>query len=123
MAAREESEPAKLRKLSVVVPVYQGETTLEGLVREIDPLTCQQTTPEGVAFRVAQVTFTKDVVAAAVSWGASLRRRRTTTVRPNTPATAAPSHGETTNDEDNVVAASQTTTAASAYRSAAMKRR
>ena len=46
--------------ISVVVPVYQGERTLEALVREIEPLTNPQRTPAGRSFRVRELIFVHD---------------------------------------------------------------
>lgn len=60
-------EPAKasnpgvdVQEVSLVVPVYQGERTLEALVREIEPLTVPQATPQGRAFRVAELLLVHD---------------------------------------------------------------
>ena len=46
--------------LSLVVPVYQGELTLEALVDEIAPLVANQTSPKGRAFRVLELIFVHD---------------------------------------------------------------
>ena len=46
--------------VSIVVPVYQGEFTLESLLVEIEPLTAPQTTPDGAQFRVAEVILVHD---------------------------------------------------------------
>ncbi len=54
-----ETEP-DARRVSVVVPVYQGARTLESLVEEIAPLTSIQHTPHGQPFRVADVIFVND---------------------------------------------------------------
>jgi undecaprenyl-phosphate 4-deoxy-4-formamido-L-arabinose transferase len=56
----EAADGAPVPTLSIVVPVYQGERTLEGLVREIEPLTAPQRTPQGAAFRVAEVILVHD---------------------------------------------------------------
>ena len=54
--AREESTT----DLAVVVPVYQGELTLERLVEEIAPLTHGALSPAGRAYRVAEVVLVHD---------------------------------------------------------------
>lgn len=46
--------------LSIVVPVYQGEPTLELLLAEIKPLVTTQTTPNGVHFHVSEVILVHD---------------------------------------------------------------
>jgi polyisoprenyl-phosphate glycosyltransferase len=46
--------------ISIVVPVYQGELTLEPLLAEIEPLTAVQTTRGGVQFRVCEVVLVHD---------------------------------------------------------------
>jgi glycosyltransferase involved in cell wall biosynthesis len=43
-----------------VIPVYQGEFTLEPLLAEIEPLTHPQRTPRGQAFRVSEVILVHD---------------------------------------------------------------
>ncbi len=48
------------RTVSVVVPVYQGELTLEALVGEVEPLTALQTTPGGRPFRVVELIMVHD---------------------------------------------------------------
>ena len=47
-------------RLSVVIPVYQGEETLQGLMAEIAPLTSEQTTPDGRRFKVDEVLLVWD---------------------------------------------------------------
>ena len=47
-------------EVSVVVPVYQGERTLEALVSEIVPLAVCQKTPAGRDFRVSEVVLVYD---------------------------------------------------------------
>jgi undecaprenyl-phosphate 4-deoxy-4-formamido-L-arabinose transferase len=47
-------------RISVVVPVYQGERTLEGLVAEIEPLTAAQATPAGRSYVVSEVLLVHD---------------------------------------------------------------
>jgi glycosyltransferase involved in cell wall biosynthesis len=49
-----------VQTISIVVPVYQGELTLESLLREIEPLTTVQSTPEGVRFQVTEVMLVHD---------------------------------------------------------------
>jgi len=46
--------------ISIVVPVYQGEHTLETLVKEITPLTTNCRTPQGRLMRVAEVILVHD---------------------------------------------------------------
>src|SRR6478736_4760799 len=48
------------RTISVVVPVYQGEHTLEALAEEIRPLTSPQRSPGGERFRVIEVILVHD---------------------------------------------------------------
>ena len=47
-------------KLSIVVPVYQGERTLDALLAEIEPLVAPQVTPRGHPFRVVDVVLVHD---------------------------------------------------------------
>ncbi len=56
-AAPGEPEP---HRLSVVVPVFQGERTLGPLVKEIEPLTRPSRTPGGRAFRVLELILVHD---------------------------------------------------------------
>ncbi len=49
-----------VRRVSIVVPVYQGELTLGALIDEIVPLTLLQHTPQGRAFRVTDVILVND---------------------------------------------------------------
>lgn len=53
-------EDVNVQTVSVVVPVYQGEFTLEPLLVEIEPLTTSQSTPGGVRFRVTEVVLVHD---------------------------------------------------------------
>ena len=46
--------------MSIVVPVYQGERTLEPLLAEIEPLTAPGATPRGRRFHVAEVILVHD---------------------------------------------------------------
>jgi polyisoprenyl-phosphate glycosyltransferase len=47
-------------EVAIVVPVYQGERTLEALLDEIVPLTVPSATPAGRRFRVAEVLLVHD---------------------------------------------------------------
>lgn len=47
-------------RLSIVVPVYQGERTLEALLQEIEPLVELQATPQGRPYRVVDVVLVHD---------------------------------------------------------------
>ena len=49
-----------LHEISLVVPVYQGEHTLQALVEEIIPLTTPQTTLGGYRFRILELLFVHD---------------------------------------------------------------
>ena len=53
-------ENLTVQAISIVVPVYQGEFTLESLLEEIEPLTTTQSTPGGVQFRVSEVILVHD---------------------------------------------------------------
>ena len=46
--------------VSVVIPVYRGESTLPALIAEIAPLTHTQTTPQGRRFRIEEVLLVWD---------------------------------------------------------------
>jgi undecaprenyl-phosphate 4-deoxy-4-formamido-L-arabinose transferase len=50
----------ELHRLSVVVPVYQGERTLDLLLAEIESLTKPQETPRGRPFHVSEVVLVND---------------------------------------------------------------
>jgi glycosyltransferase involved in cell wall biosynthesis len=52
--------PAPEFEVSVVVPVYQGERTLETLAVEVSPLTVTQISPEGRNFRVVELLLVHD---------------------------------------------------------------
>src|SRR5262245_38590243 len=54
---------AAAHRVSVVVPVYQGERTLGRLVAELEPLTHPQRTPQGHLFQVAEVILVHDGAA------------------------------------------------------------
>lgn len=47
-------------RISVVIPVYRGESTLPDLMRELEPLTVEQRTPGGRVFRVEEVLLVWD---------------------------------------------------------------
>jgi undecaprenyl-phosphate 4-deoxy-4-formamido-L-arabinose transferase len=53
-------ESVNVQTISIVVPVYQGELTLEPLLAEIEPLTTSQSTVGGVQFRVSEVILVHD---------------------------------------------------------------
>jgi undecaprenyl-phosphate 4-deoxy-4-formamido-L-arabinose transferase len=53
-------EGVNVQTISIVIPVYQGELTLEPLLTEIEPLTTSQSTPSGVQFRVSEVILVHD---------------------------------------------------------------
>ena len=53
-------EDVHVHAISIVVPVYQGELTLEPLLAEIEPLTISQSTPGGVQFCVSEVMLVHD---------------------------------------------------------------
>jgi len=60
MNETETQERESVLEVSVVVPVYQGEHTLEALAGEIAPLTLSQTTPGGRGFRVVELLLVHD---------------------------------------------------------------
>ena len=49
-----------IQRISIVIPVYRGELTLENLVREIEPLCADTATPRDRAFRVTEVLLVHD---------------------------------------------------------------
>ncbi len=49
-----------LHRLSIVIPVYQGEKTLPILIREIEPLTTEKQTKSGHRFCVTEVVLVHD---------------------------------------------------------------
>ena len=53
-------EDANVRTISIVVPVYRGELTLEPLLAEIEPLTVRQSSPGGIPLRVSEVILVHD---------------------------------------------------------------
>jgi polyisoprenyl-phosphate glycosyltransferase len=52
--------PQDEHDLAIVVPVYQGERTLEALVEEVAPLTRPTVSPGGRAFRVTEMLLVHD---------------------------------------------------------------
>jgi len=50
----------RLHRVSIVIPVYQGELTLRSLVQEIAPLTTPTRTPGGHEFQVIEVLLVND---------------------------------------------------------------
>jgi undecaprenyl-phosphate 4-deoxy-4-formamido-L-arabinose transferase len=52
--------PTSPHRISIVVPVYAGESTLPALIQEIAPLTQAQATPDGHAFEVCEVLLVHD---------------------------------------------------------------
>jgi len=49
-----------VQRVSIVIPVYRGETTLPTLLAEIEPLTENQTTPDGVPFLICEIILVHD---------------------------------------------------------------
>lgn len=49
-----------VQTVSIVVPVYRGELTLEPLLAEIEPLTSDQSSSGGTCFRVCEVVLVHD---------------------------------------------------------------
>lgn len=47
-------------RISVVIPVYRGEQTLPGLIRELESLTTEQKTPGGRTFRIEEILLVWD---------------------------------------------------------------
>ena len=61
MAADPSGTPAEaVVGVSVVIPVYRGESTLPALIAEIAPMTLTQTTPQGRRFRIEEVLLVWD---------------------------------------------------------------
>jgi glycosyltransferase involved in cell wall biosynthesis len=54
------SQPAREVEVSLVVPVYQGERTLQLLASEVEPLTAPQRTAGGRRFRVVELVLVHD---------------------------------------------------------------
>lgn len=48
------------QRVSIVIPVYRGETTLPTLLDEIEPLTKKQTTPDGIPYAICEVILVHD---------------------------------------------------------------
>lgn len=51
---------SSVQRVSIVIPVYRGETTLPTLLDEIEPLTKNQTTPDGVSYEICEVILVHD---------------------------------------------------------------
>lgn len=49
-----------LHRISIVIPVYQGQMTLPSLMKEIEPLTRERKTPNGQPFVVSEVILVHD---------------------------------------------------------------
>jgi polyisoprenyl-phosphate glycosyltransferase len=60
MCADDTRKRETLHEVSIVVPVYQGEHTLEALAQEIAPLTLTPATPGGRRFRVIEALLIYD---------------------------------------------------------------
>jgi glycosyltransferase involved in cell wall biosynthesis len=58
--ARDSGSSSPAHAVSIVVPVYGGERTLEGLISEIEPLTVETRSPDGHTYRVAEVLLVYD---------------------------------------------------------------
>lgn len=62
----QKSDPSNLNlddrhiRVSLVIPVYQGENTLPLLMEEIEPMTSRQETPEGRTFMISEVLLVHD---------------------------------------------------------------
>lgn len=54
------TEPDYTHRISVVIPVYQGERTLRGVIEELQPLVAGFTTPAGHRARVDEVVLAYD---------------------------------------------------------------
>lgn len=59
-AADTDPDSPEVCGISVVVPVYRGERTITGLVRELDALTVPSRTPAGLLFRVREIVLVHD---------------------------------------------------------------
>lgn len=59
-AVREPAPAAGVHGISVVIPVYRGETTLPAVVAELDKLSSEQRTPAGHRFIVTEVVLVHD---------------------------------------------------------------
>jgi polyisoprenyl-phosphate glycosyltransferase len=55
-----QSKPLTNAQISIVIPVYQGEKTLQKLIFEIEPLTRQQRSPDGNVFVISEVVLVHD---------------------------------------------------------------
>ena len=49
-----------MHRVSIVIPVYRGEHTLPALIKQIVPLTQEQTTPKGTSFSICEVLLVHD---------------------------------------------------------------
>jgi len=54
------AEDAALQRISLVVPVYRGSTTLPALLDEIEPLTRERVTADGRRFAIVEVLLVHD---------------------------------------------------------------
>jgi hypothetical protein len=71
-SGREVTAP-EIQRLSVVVPVYQGERTLDLLMEEIVPLTTPRSTPRGRPFQVVEVVLVHEEVEPCSVGGCAKR--------------------------------------------------
>lgn len=55
-----QSDDTVLHRISIVIPVYRGEKTLPTLIRELVPITIEQTTPGGNRFMIGEVLLVHD---------------------------------------------------------------
>jgi len=51
---------SSVQRVSIVIPVYRGETTLPTLIDEIEPLTSDQMTPDGKPYVICEVILVHD---------------------------------------------------------------
>lgn len=59
-SAQGTSPPQTLHRLSIVVPVYRGETTLGSLIEEVAPLTVAQVSAQGHRYLVSELILVHD---------------------------------------------------------------
>ncbi len=57
---RRGEDPGKLNTISIVIPVYQGEHTLEPLIAELEPFTRPQLSPGGRAYQIKEIILVND---------------------------------------------------------------
>jgi undecaprenyl-phosphate 4-deoxy-4-formamido-L-arabinose transferase len=50
----------RLHRISLVIPVYRGETTIAALVQEVVPLTAERLTPGGLRYAVTELLLVHD---------------------------------------------------------------